>query len=137
MQDESTPVAVPAAGPERHWFEQLDAGNFTIQRCAACAKHVFYPRTQCVHCGSDRLEWVRPCGRGTVYSVTIIRNKPEDGGDRNLSLIDLEEGVRMMGCVQGVHAHAVRIGMAVSARIERQDGKAIVVWDAKTQGGAP
>lgn len=54
-------------------------------------------------------------GTGTVYSTSTIRRKPEDGGDYDVSLIDLDEGVRMMSRVGGVNPDEVRIGMRVRA----------------------
>jgi hypothetical protein len=107
----------PPSGPERQYLDRLAAGRFEIQRCEACAKHVFYPRVLCPHCGSDRLDWIAPCGRGTVYSTTIVRRKPADGGDYNIALVDLAEGVRMLSRVAGIAPDAVKIGMAVTVRI--------------------
>lgn len=107
-----------APGPEKQFAEKLAAGRFEIQRCSACARHVFYPRVLCPHCGAGRLDWVQASGRGTVYSTTVIRRKPEEGGDYNVALVDLEEGVRLMSRVTGVAPDSVRIGMKVLAKIE-------------------
>lgn len=104
-------------GPEKQYFDKLAAGRFEIQRCAGCGKHVFYPRVLCPHCGADRLDWVAPSGRGTIYSTTIVRRKPADGGDYNVCLVDLAEGVRLMSRVAGIAPDQVKIGMAVAARI--------------------
>jgi len=46
-----------------------------------------------------------------------VRRKPVDGGDTNIVLVDLTEGVRLMSRVAGVAPEQVKIGMAVSARI--------------------
>ena len=105
------------AGPEKIYQDKLAQGVFEIQRCSGCGKHVFYPRVLCPHCGADRLAWAAPSGRGTVYSTTVVRRKEADGGDYNVALIDLEEGPRMMSRVVTVAPTAVRIGMAVKARI--------------------
>jgi hypothetical protein len=107
----------PPSGPEKHYLDALSAGRFEIQRCAACGKHLFYPRVLCPHCGSGELGWVAPSGRGTVYSTTVVRRKPADGGDYNVCLVDLAEGVRMMSRVVSVPPGDVKIGMAVRARI--------------------
>lgn len=107
----------PPSGPEKRYLDALAQGRFEIQKCAACAKHVFYPRVLCPHCGSDRLDWVAPSGRGTVYSTTVVRRKPADGGDYNVCLVDLAEGVRMMSRVASIPPADVQIGMAVKARI--------------------
>jgi uncharacterized protein len=107
----------PPSGPEKQYFDKLAAGRFEIQKCAGCGKHVFYPRVLCPHCGAGRLGWVEPSGRGTVYSTTVVRRKPADGGDYNVCLVDLAEGPRMMSRVVSVPPEQVKIGMAVTARI--------------------
>lgn len=109
----------------------LDDGRFLIQRCAACAAHVYFPREVCPHCGSDRLAWVRPAGGGTVHAVTTVRRQLEAGGDVNVSLIDLDEGVRLMSRVEGVPPEEVRIGQRVRARV----AGGVVVFDP--EGAAP
>lgn len=107
----------PPSGPEKQYLDRLAAGRFEIQQCAACRRHVFYPRVLCPHCGAGRLDWVAASGRGTVYSTTVVRRKPADGGDYNVCLVDLAEGVRMMSRVAGLPPADVKIGMAVKARI--------------------
>lgn len=105
------------ADAQRVYFSHLAEGHFMIQCCAACGKHVFYPRVLCVHCGSCQLDWVAPAGTGTVYSSSIVRKKPEDGGNYNVVLVDLDEGVRMMSRVDGLPLDRIAIGMRVKAKI--------------------
>jgi uncharacterized OB-fold protein len=114
----------------------LDAGRFLIQRCGACEKHVYFPRDLCPHCGSGELAWVEPSGEGTVYAVTTVRRKPDAGGDYNVSLIDLKEGVRLMSRVEGLPSTAVKIGQRVRARVAVAEGKGLVVFDAVKNTGA-
>ena len=104
-------------GPESHYNDYLAKGEFRIQRCDGCKKHVFYPRALCPHCGSSSLAWITPTGAGTVYSTTVMRRRPEAGGDYNVCLVQLEEGPRLMSRVEGVAPKDVRIGMPVKARI--------------------
>lgn len=108
----------------------LDAGQFQIQRCKACAQAVFYPRELCPHCGSDQLAWETPSGKGTVYSTTVIRRKPDAGGDYNVALVDLAEGPRMMSRVEGMAPTDVKIGQAVKAEVLQHNGKGLVVFKA-------
>ena len=108
----------------------LDAGQFQIQRCKACAQAVFYPRELCPHCGSDQLAWETPSGKGTVYSTTVIRRKPDAGGDYNVALVDLAEGPRMMSRVEGMAPTDVKIGQAVQAEVIQHNGKGLVVFKA-------
>lgn len=112
----------------RHQAE-LDAGRFLIQRCADCGRAIYYPRELCPHCGSDALSLVPPAGTGTVHAVTTIRRKPDAGGDYNVCLIDLDEGVRLMSRVEGVAPTDVRIGQRVRARVAKQGEQGVVVFD--------
>lgn len=106
-----------ARGPDAHWAGALRAGQFLIQRCADCARHVFYPRRLCPHCHGARLDWVNADGRGTVHATTVVARPDSRGGDYNVVLVDLVEGVRMMARVDGIPAAEVRIGMQVRASI--------------------
>ncbi|NBS59752.1 MAG: DNA-binding protein, partial [Betaproteobacteria bacterium] len=72
---------MPTPGPEQTYKDKLAQGAFEIQKCAGCRQHVFYPRVVCPHCGVDKLDWVKASGSGTVYSTTVVRRKPEAGGD--------------------------------------------------------
>jgi uncharacterized OB-fold protein len=71
-----------------------------------------------------------------VYSATTVRRKAADGGDYGVCLIDLEEGLRLMSCVDGVAPDQVRIGMAVVARLKTGDSGAIRVSFEPAHAGA-
>ena len=118
-------------GAEARYQAALNEGRFLIQRCNGCSKHVFYPRVVCPHCGGDSLAWVEPKGTGTVYSTTTVRRKPEVGGDYDVSLIDLDEGVRMMSRVEGMAPTEVKIGMRVRAKVIDNKGAGLVVFTAE------
>lgn len=107
----------------------LDDGRFLIQRCGACGRAVYFPRELCPHCGGAELAWETPAGTGTVYSVTTVRRKPDAGGDLNVSLVELDEGVRLMSRVEGLAPAQVRIGQRVRARVVQQAGAGLVVFD--------
>jgi len=131
---ESTDMTFSEAGPDRVYRDALEAGCFQIQHCKDCGQHVFYPRVLCNHCGATALEWVVASGRATVYSTTVVRRRPDAGGDINIVLVDLEEGVRMMSRVEGLAPEQVRIGMAVTARIVAGAGQPLVVFVAAQEG---
>lgn len=119
-----------AKGPEAEWRAFLAEGRFMIQRGPSGA-HVFYPRVAAPGSGEAPLEWVEASGMGTVYATTCTRQRPEKGGDYNISLVDLDEGPRMMTRVEGVAADAVVIGMRVKARIAEVGGEPNVVFDVQ------
>jgi uncharacterized protein len=102
--------------PEKEYFEHLAAGRFMLLRSRSTGKHLFYPRVAVPGTGETDLEWVPASGKGTVYSTTVIRQKPPTP-NYNVALIDLEEGVRMMARVDGIAPEDVKIGQRVQARV--------------------
>lgn len=132
----SSPSVLPTTGIQAQHVAELDAGRFLIQHCAGCGKHIYFPREMCPHCGSDALTLVEPKGTGTVYATTTVRRKADAGGDINVSLIDLDEGVRLMSRVANLKPDDVKIGLRVKSRVQITDGHGIVVFDAiGAQGG--
>jgi len=99
------------------FLSELNQGRFLIQKCTHCHTHLFYPRNFCIHCSKDALSWIEPVGTGEVYSTTTVRRKPEAGGNYDVSIIELDEGVRLMSQVLGVEPHEVKIGMRVQLRV--------------------
>lgn len=114
--------------PEKEFFEHLASGRFMIQKSRSTGGHVYYPRMAEPGTGATDLEWVAASGRGTVYSTTVIRGKPP-APNANLALIDLAEGPRMMSRVEGIAPEAVKIGMAVHAKIITEDDHRLVVFE--------
>lgn len=126
---------LPAAcGPEAHYAQALAQGCWQVQRCAACEHVIFFPRTACLHCGSDQYTWFEPCGDGVVYATTIARRPSEQGGDLNICLIDMQEGFRMMARVEGVEPETVAIGDSVTAYVAVQAQVPMVLFKQKTVG---
>lgn len=119
----------PQQGIQARHQQALDQGRFLIQHCAACGRHVYFPRAICPHCGAGEPALVAPAGLGTVAAVTTIGRKPDQGGNYHVCLVDLDEGVRLLSRVDGLAPDAVQIGMRVRARVQLADGKGLVVFD--------
>lgn len=119
----------PQGGVQARHQALLDQGRFVIQRCGGCRKAVYFPRELCPHCGAGDLAWEQPKGSGSVHAVTTMRRKPEAGGDLNVSLVELDEGVRLMSRVEGLPPAQVTIGLRVQARVQVTDGRGLVVFD--------
>ena len=130
-------AAAPQSGAQAYYQNALDNGRFLLQHCERCARAVFYPRAFCPACGSARLQWRPASGEGVVYAVTTVRRRPEAGGDFNVSLVELPEGVRMMSRVEGVSTGEVLIGMRVKARVAQVDGKGLVLFSAAPNDKSP
>ncbi len=111
-----------ASGPDVEFRAALKEGLLRIQRCDGCDRHIFFPRIVCPHCGGMDISFVDATGKGVVYATTIVRRRAEKGGDYNVALIDLAEGVRMMSRVEGISPDQVVIGMPVVAFVDDVDG---------------
>ncbi|WP_223446219.1 Zn-ribbon domain-containing OB-fold protein [Pseudomonas sp. BF-R-19] len=114
--------------PDLEFQNFLNQGRFMIQVSRSSGRCVFYPRTVEPGTGADDLEWVQARGHGTVYATTIVRPKAP-AAPYSVVLIDLDEGVRMMSCVEGIEPEAIQIGMPVRARISSRENQACIVFD--------
>lgn len=115
-------------GPEQQWRDALGSGRLMFQRAIASGRVFYPPRSAEPGTGDEGWEWVEASGDGIVYSVTVVW--PRNGEPYNVALIDLAEGPRLMSRVDGVAPEAVRIGMAVRARIEGAGEDALLLFDA-------
>ena len=113
------------SGPGAEWDAALAEGRFLIQQPVGGGKPVFPPRAFAPGTGAE-LEWVEASGLGTVYSATWIQRKPPEP-PYNVVLVDLAEGARIMGRVEGVTSETLHIGMAVKARIVAGETPVIVL----------
>lgn len=77
-------------------------------------KAVYYPRLVAPGTGG-KLQWKVSKGLGTVYATTTVY--PRKGDPYDVSLIDLDEGFRMMSRVENIDPMKVKIGMRVKARM--------------------
>jgi uncharacterized OB-fold protein len=116
------PLPLPNQDTEPFW-QGTREGKLLIQRCTSCGRPQFYPRFFCTACAGD-VEWMAASGRGTVYSFSVVRQNGTPPFDALvpyvLALIDLEEGVRMMGNVTEIPVDEVGIGLAVQVHFVRE-----------------
>ena len=122
------PVASPVTQP---FWDGLRDGVLRIQRCEECSQHVFYPRTVCPHCLSDRLEWVTASGRGKLYSFTVVRRAMNPAFQEDVpyvfAIVELEEGIRVTTNVVNCDLEALRVDMPVKAVYDKVTPKAALL----------
>jgi uncharacterized OB-fold protein len=107
MTDAAEPS--PLAAYQAH----CDRGELAYQVDDA-GNAVFYPRLVAPGSGGA-LEWKLSAGLGTVHATTTLH--PRNGAPYDVSLIDVDEGFRMMSRVEGIDPQNVRIGMRVKVRM--------------------
>ena len=120
-------------GPiDREYFEAAAQGKLIIQKCPDCGHTQFPPKTLCTSCGQSP-EWTETSGKGQVYTFTIVRRhgvEPFSGlTPFVLAMIDLPEGVRLMGNITEVDIDNVHVGQNVEAYALRIDeSMALPLW---------
>ena len=108
-------MSAPATtAPLETYLAYLARGELAFQRTPD-GTPVFFPRLVAPRSGATDLQWQVSAGIGTVYSATTIHPKGEPA--YNVSLIDIDEGFRLMSRVEGVAPDKVKIGMRVKVRI--------------------
>jgi hypothetical protein len=93
-----------------------------FHRCAVCASAIHPPRPLCPVCGSTSLAFEQSAGAGTVYSTTTVHARE---GSHDVSLVDLDEGYRVMTTVTGGGV----IGARVRGRVEEAEDGPRLVFD--------
>jgi uncharacterized protein len=125
------PIPAPDA-VERPFFEAAARGELLYQRCPKCGHVQFYPRAVCTACSGDP-EWARAAGRGAVHTYTVVRQNGvppfKDELPYVVAMVELPEGVRMMGNVTGCAPDEVGVGLALEAyAVEFEPGLAVPFW---------
>ena len=107
-------VIRPMMGRDSQFFWDGTAiGELRIQQCNACGALRFPPGPTCVECGKFDRGHVVAAGTGTVFSYVVHRYPPVPGKELPIviALVDLDEGVRMVGEVVDVADDEIEIGM--------------------------
>jgi uncharacterized OB-fold protein len=77
----------------------------------------------CPACHATKRDHVTASGRGTVHSYVVHHHPPVPGLDPPfvVALVELDEGVRMVGNLLGCPPEQVRIGMPVEVSFQEMD----------------
>lgn len=118
------PVVRPTISQDTAFFwEGTAVGELRIQHCPQCGTLRHPPGPMCMNCGHDKPDWVVASGRGTVFSF-VVHHAPKVPG-RTLpfvvALVELDEGVRMLGELLDVDPADVAIGLPVEVALMKVD----------------
>ena len=115
----------PQVTPDTAFFwAGTAAGELRIQRCASCGALRHPPGPMCPACGAPGDGgYVVAAGTGEVFSYVVHHHPPVPGKRLPLvvALVQLPEGVRMVGEMPGVRPDQVGIGLPVRATFVRID----------------
>jgi hypothetical protein len=123
----------PLVTPDTAFFWAGTAvGELRIQRCASCGALRHPPGPMCPACGQPADGgYVVAAGTGEVFSYVVHHHPPVPGKKLPMAvaLVQLPEGVRMVGELPGVRPDRVRIGLPVRVAFARvDDDLALPAW---------
>ena len=108
----------PAPRPtptEQPFYDACARRELVLQHCQHCDHTLFYPRTHCYACQSERLVWEDAIGTGTIASYTVVRRgvSADFEAPYVIALIDLAEGPRMMSQIVDTDTDSLAVGLSV------------------------
>lgn len=113
------------------FWEGTQAGELRIQKCNACGELRHPPGPMCPSCHAADRGYVVAGGKGRVFSF-LVHHAPQLPGKElpaTLALIELEEGVRMIGEVLGGRER-IEVGSPVQVVFERIDDElTLAQWE--------
>jgi uncharacterized OB-fold protein len=118
------------------FWEGLKEHRLLIRRCARCAHLHHPPGPMCPKCNSQ--EWTAQpvSGRGVLHSYVTVHQPQLPGFTYPLgvALVELEEGVRLLGNVTGIDPGTLRIGLPLEAEfVEVEPGYVLFAFRPRTQ----
>jgi uncharacterized OB-fold protein len=119
-------VLRPAVSPDTAFFWEGTARHeLRIQRCGGCGTLRHPPGPMCQVCGFARPEYDVAAGTGEVYSYVVHHHPPVPGRALPIviALVQLTEGVRMVGELLDISAERARIGLPVRVTFVEVDGE--------------
>lgn len=122
MTVHSYPAPVINVEIERY-FDGAAAGRLLLKKCNVCGKTHFYPRALCPFCFADRTEWFESCGKGIIYSYSVMRRVEPVFA---IAYVTLEEGVTMLSHIVDYENHGLRIGQSVKVVFKASDSGSLI-----------
>ena len=103
------PVPARTQETEVYWQAATEA-RLLVRRCHACGEAHHYPRSLCPFCFSPDTVWEQACGRGTVYSFSVMRRAEVPYA---IAYVTLEEGPTLMTNIVNCALDDIAIGLQV------------------------
>jgi len=137
----SEPPMLPLVTPDTAFFwEGTAVGELRIQRCAKCGALRHPPGPMCPACGEASTAGVAggaggegytvAAGTGEVFSYVVHHHPPVPGKRLPMvvALVQLPEGVRILGEMPGVRPDQVRIGLPVRVMFSQVGDMSLPAW---------
>jgi len=131
MTEDSLKLPAPGLSDlSRPFWQALDGGALSFQRCASCG-HAWLPaRSECPNCLGDAWSREPASGSATLVSWVVYRHAYHPAFAPRLpytvAVVRLAEGPQMISNITGdVDAAALRIDQPLRLVVETEDGIAV------------
>ena len=115
------PLPVPTPESEPYWAAARHH-EMKLQHCDKCGSTWFPPSKLCPECLSDDWTWKKVSGKGSLFSFVIFHRPYHPGfkGDLpyNVSIVELEEGPRLLTNIVGCANEDLVVGMPVEVMFD-------------------
>jgi uncharacterized OB-fold protein len=108
-------------------------GELRIQKCSACGTLRHPPGPMCPRCNALDPTYTVSSGLGEVYSY-VVHHHPQVPGRRTpfvVALVELDEGVRMLGELLDVDPEQVKVGLPVRVRFVLSGEFTLPAWEVR------
>jgi hypothetical protein len=104
-------------GTTGEFYQYCKNHELRFQRCTQCGTWRHVPRDMCAQCGSWEWEWAKSSGRGKLHTWTVVTLPMHpaytDEVPYAVTLIEMEEGPRIVSRIVDVAPQDLRMGMPV------------------------
>ena len=126
------------------FVDYLNQGKIMATRCKKCQKEYYPPQADCSQCLSQDMDWFECPAEGKLVAFTQIMVLPEHFALPTLEipfgkaslvpspvgLLEVKEGIRVMGWVPKTAVNDLRIGDRMKVRPEAlDDGKVSIILE--------
>jgi len=99
------------------FYKFMQQGKLMAGKCLRCGKIHLPPRPLCDNCFSQEFEWVEAPEKGKLLTYTIIHIAPTQFqalAPYAVGIIELDNGLRIPGMIQGAPQDQLKVGMALT-----------------------
>jgi uncharacterized OB-fold protein len=99
------------------FYKYLTEGKLMAGKCTKCGKIHLPPRPLCDNCYSQQFEWLEISGQGKLLTYSVIHIAPQQFqalAPYAVGIVELENGLRIPGMIQGATEEQLKIGMELA-----------------------
>lgn len=110
------PMPVPDA-QSQPFFDAAERGVLLLQKCNDCKAWLLPDAKLCTECLSESLDWAESSGTGSIFTFGVVHQQVqgwEADTPFNVTVVQLDEGVRLTSTVTNCANEDLRVGMPLA-----------------------